>query len=72
LSPSDVPSGPNAVAFATVKATAGPVGIADDRGAVGDELADTVGRAVLADAVAFGDVAGDAGLPLSAPPENRS
>jgi hypothetical protein len=71
LSPSDVPSGPNAVAFATVSATAGPVATADgDEDAVGDELADAVGRAE--DAMAFGEVAGDAGAPVSTPPEIRS
>jgi hypothetical protein len=42
----------------------------DDEDAVGDELADAVGRAD--DAVGFGDVAGDAGAPLSTPPEIRS
>jgi hypothetical protein len=71
LSPSDVPSGPNAVAFATVSATAGPVATAgDDDDAVGDELAEAVGR--VEDAVAFGDVAGDADAPVSTPPEIRS
>jgi hypothetical protein len=71
LSPSDVPSGPNAAAFATVSVTAGPVATADDDGdAVGDELADAVGRAD--DTVAFGDVAGDAEAPLSTPPGIRS
>jgi len=71
LSPSDVPSGPNAVAFATVTVIAGPVGMADDdEDAAGDELADADGR--VEDAVAFGDVAGDAGAPLSTPPEIRS
>jgi hypothetical protein len=70
LSPSDVPSGPNAVAFATVSVTAGPAGMADDGDAAGDELADAVGRAD--DAVGFGDVVGDAGAPLSTPREIRS
>jgi hypothetical protein len=71
LSPSDVPSGPNAVALATVSATAGPVGTADDdEDAVDDELAEAVDRAE--DAEAFGDVAGDAGAPVSTPPEIRS
>jgi hypothetical protein len=71
LSPSDVPSGPNAVAFATVSVTAGPVGMADDdEDAVGDELADADGRVEAA--VAFGDVAGHAEAPVSTPPEIRS
>jgi hypothetical protein len=62
---------PNAVAFATVRVTTGPVATADDdEDAVGDELAEAVGRA--GDAVAFGDVAGDAGAPVSTPPEIRS
>jgi hypothetical protein len=42
----------------------------DDGGAVGDELADAVGRAD--DDVGVGDVAGDAGAPLSTPLETRS
>jgi hypothetical protein len=42
----------------------------DDEDAVGDELAEAVGR--VEDAVAFGDVAGDADAPVSTPPEIRS
>jgi hypothetical protein len=71
LSPSDVPSGPNAVALATVSATTGPVRTADDGDTEGDELADAL-RAGVEDVVGFGDVAGDAGAPLSTPPETRS
>jgi hypothetical protein len=44
--------------------------MADDGDAAGDELADAVGRA--GDAVGFGDVVGDAGVPLSTPLEIRS
>lgn len=71
LSPSDAPSGPNAVAFATVSVTAGPVGMADnDEDVVGDELADADGR--VEDVVAVGDVAGDAETWLRNPVEIRS